>query len=65
MTGNIFVDGAATPAVENAPMTLVVRGQTVALEGIDIDETRITDPTQQQILSIIDGQTIYGTVPRT
>jgi len=65
MTGNIFVDGATTPTVENAPMTLAVRGQTVALQGIDIDETRIADPTQQQILSVIDGQTIYGTVPRT
>ena len=45
-------------------MTLTVRGQTFALEDIDIDETTITDPGQQEIISIIDGQSIYGTFPR-
>jgi len=65
IVGSIFINGAATPAIENVPMTLTVRGQVLAIEGIDIDENAITDPTQRQILSIIDGRTIYGTLPRT
>ncbi len=64
VTANIFVNGSPTPIVENVPMTLSVRGQTLALEGIDIDEASITDPAQRDILSIIDGQSIYGTFPR-
>lgn len=64
VTGNIFLNGSPTPIVENVPMTLSVRGQTLALEGIDIDEASITDPAQRDILSIIDGQSIYGTFPR-
>jgi hypothetical protein len=64
VTANIFVNGSPTPIVENVPMTLAVRGQTLALEGIDIDEASITDPAQRNILSIIDGQSIYGTFPR-
>jgi hypothetical protein len=44
-------------------MTLTVRGQVLAIEGVDIDETRITDPGQRDTLSILEGQTIYGTVP--
>jgi len=64
VTANIFVNGSPTPIVENVPMTLSVRGQTLALEGIDIDEASITDPAQRNILSIIDGQSIYGTFPR-
>ncbi len=64
VTGNIFLNGSPTPVVENVPMTLAVRGQTLALEGIDIDEASITDPAQRDILSIIDGQSIYGTFPR-
>jgi hypothetical protein len=64
VTGNIFLDGGATPAIENVPMTLTVRGQTLALEDIDIDETTITDPGQLEIIGIIDGQSIYGTFPR-
>ena len=64
VTGNIFLNGSPTPIIENVPMTLAVRGQTLALEGIDIDETSITDPAQRDILSIIDGQSIYGTFPR-
>jgi hypothetical protein len=46
-------------------MTLTIRGQTLAIQGIDIDETRITDTGQRDIVSVIDGQTIYGTIPRT
>ncbi|HEX2170361.1 MAG TPA: hypothetical protein VHF65_08685 [Nitrososphaera sp.] len=65
IVGDIFVNGGATPIIDNVPMTLAVRGQTFAVEGIDIDETRITDPGQQEVLSIIDGQSIYGTIPRT
>jgi hypothetical protein len=64
VTGNIFLNGSPTPIIENVPMTLAVRGQTLALEGIDIDEASITDPAQRDILSIIDGQSIYGTFPR-
>ncbi len=64
ITANFFVNGSPTPTIENVPMTLAFRGQTWALEGIDIDEASITDPAQRDILSIIDGQSIYGTVPR-
>jgi hypothetical protein len=64
VTTNFFVNGSPTPTIENVPMTLAVRGQTLALEGIDIDEASITDPAQRDILSIIDGQSIYGTFPR-
>jgi hypothetical protein len=45
-------------------MTISIRGQVLAIEGIDIDETRITDTGQQDILSIIDGQSIFGVVPK-
>ncbi len=65
IVGNIFVDGGATPVIDNVPMTLTIRGQTLAIQGIDIDETRITDTGQRDIVSVIDGQTIYGTIPRT
>jgi hypothetical protein len=53
-----------TPIIDNVPMTISIRGQVLAIEGIDIDETRITDAGQQNILSIIDGQSIYGIVSR-
>jgi hypothetical protein len=64
ITGNIFLNNSPTPVIEDVPMTLTVRGQTLALEDIDIDETTITDPGQLEIVSIIDGQSIYGTFPR-
>jgi hypothetical protein len=51
-----------TPIIDNVPMTISIRGQVLAIEGIDIDETRITDAGQRNILSVIDGQSIYGTV---
>jgi hypothetical protein len=54
-----------TPIADNVPMTISVRGQVLAIEGIDIDEARITDTGQRQILSLIDGQSIYGLVPGT
>jgi hypothetical protein len=50
--------------IDNVPMTISIRGQVLAIEGIDIDETSITDTGQQDILSIIDGQSIFGVVPR-
>ncbi len=53
-----------TPIIDNVPMTISIRGQVLAIEGIDIDETRITDTGQQGILSIIDGQSIFGIVSR-
>ena len=65
IVGTIYLNGGATPVIDNVPMTLTVRGQVLAIQGIDIDETRITDTGQRSILSIIDGQTIYGNIPRT
>jgi hypothetical protein len=59
----IYVD-SNTPIVDNVPVTISIRGQVLAIEGIDIDETTITDTGQQDILSIIDGQSIYGIVAR-
>jgi hypothetical protein len=63
IVGSIYLNGSPTPAIDNVPMTLTVRGQVLAIEGIDIDETRIADPVQRDILSILEGQTIYGTIP--
>jgi hypothetical protein len=60
---HIYVDGN-TPVIDNVPMTISIRGQILAIEGIDIDETRIADTGQRDILSIIDGQSIYGIVSR-
>ncbi|HEX6253742.1 MAG TPA: hypothetical protein VFZ55_05940 [Nitrososphaera sp.] len=59
----IYVD-SNTPIIDNVPMTLTIRSQVLAIEGIDIDETTITDTGQLDILSIIDGQSIYGIVSR-
>ncbi len=64
IVGNIYLNGGTTPAIVSVPMTISIRGQVLAIEGIDIDETTITDTGQQDILSIIDGQSIYGTIPR-
>jgi hypothetical protein len=63
LTTRIYVDGN-TPIIDNVPMTISIRGQVLAIEGIDIDETRITDTGQGDILSIIDGQSIYGVISR-
>ncbi len=65
IVGNIYLNGGTTPVINNVPMTISIRGQVLAIEGIDIDETRITDTGQRDILSIFDGQSIYGTIPRT
>ncbi len=51
-----------TPIVDNVPVTISLRNQVLAIEGIDIDETTITDTGQLDILDIIDGQSIYGIV---
>ena len=59
----IYVD-SNTPIVDNVPMTISIRGQVLAIEGIDIDETTLTDTGQQDILSIIDGQSLSGIVAR-
>ena len=59
----IYVD-SNTPIIDNVPMTISIRGQVLAIEGIDIDETRITDTAQGDIIRVIDGQSIYGTIPR-
>ena len=63
LTTRIYVDGN-TPIIDNVPMTISIRGQVLAIEGIDIDETRIADTGQRDILSIIDGQSIFGIVSR-
>jgi hypothetical protein len=55
---------STTPIVDNVPLTISIRSQVLYIEGIDIDETRITDPAQREILSLIDGQSIYGIVAR-
>jgi hypothetical protein len=65
IVGSIYLNGSPTPVIDNVPMTLTIRGQVLAIEGIDIDEVRITDAGQRDIISIFDGQTIYGTIPRT
>ncbi|MDQ3852962.1 MAG: hypothetical protein M3299_09025 [Thermoproteota archaeon] len=59
----IYVD-SNTPIIDNVPMTISIRSQVLAIEGIDIDEARITDTGQRDILSILDGQSIYGIVSR-
>src|SRR5687767_1900124 len=59
----IYVD-SNTPIIDNVPVTISIRGQVLAIEGIDIDETRLTDTGQQDILSIFDGQSIFGIVSR-
>jgi len=59
----IYVDGN-TPVIDNVPLIISMRGQVLAIEGIDIDESTIVDPAQRDILSIIDGQSIYGIVSR-
>jgi hypothetical protein len=65
IVGSIYLNNSPTPVIDNVPMTISIRGQVLAIENIDIDETRITDPGQRDILSILDGQSIYGTIPRT
>jgi hypothetical protein len=52
-----------TPAIDNVPVTISLRGKVLAIEGIEIDETRLTDTGQRDILRIIDGQSIFGVVP--
>ncbi|MFL6489716.1 MAG: hypothetical protein ACJ70V_08880 [Nitrososphaera sp.] len=64
IVGNVFLDGGPTPVIDNVPMRLSINGQTLAIQDIDIDETRLTDPGIRDILGAIDGQTIYGTIPR-
>ena len=59
----IYVD-SNTPIIDNVPMTISIRSQVLAIEGIDIDESRITDTGQRDILSIIDGHSIFGIVSR-
>jgi hypothetical protein len=45
-------------------MTISTSGQVLAIQGISIDEPRIIDTTARDVLSIIDGQKIYGTILR-
>jgi hypothetical protein len=65
IVGSIYLNNSPTPVIDNVPMTISIRGQVLAIENIDIDEARITDIAQRDILSILDGQSIYGTIPRT
>ena len=64
IVGSIYLNGATTPVIDNVPMTLTIRGQSLTIQGIDIDETRIADTGQRDAISVIDGQSIYGTIPR-
>jgi hypothetical protein len=64
IVGSIYLDGGTTPVIDNVPMTLTVRGQSLAIQGIVIDETRITDTGQRDILRVIGRQSIYGTIGR-
>ncbi len=64
IVGSIYLNGSPTPVIDNVPMTLTIRGQSLALTGIDIDESRIADTGQRDAISSIDGQSIYGTIPR-
>ncbi|HWS20724.1 MAG TPA: hypothetical protein VN239_08530 [Nitrososphaera sp.] len=64
IVGSVYLNGGTTPVIDNVPMTLTIRGQSLALGGIDIDEARIADPGQRDAISVIDGQSIYGTIPR-
>ena len=59
----IFVDGN-TPVVDNVTMTISIRGQVLAIQGISIDASTVTDPTVRNVLSIINGHSLYGTVLR-
>ena len=59
----IYVDSNA-PIIDNVPMIISIRGQVLAIDGIDIDETRITDTGQRDIIGIFDGESIYGSIPR-
>jgi hypothetical protein len=52
------------PIIDDVPMTISIRGQVLAIDGITIDEARITDTGVRNILSIIDGQSIFGIVSR-
>ena len=65
IVGSLYLNGSPTAVINNVPMTISIRGQVLAIEGIDIDEARITDTGQRGIMSILDGQSIYGTIPRT
>jgi hypothetical protein len=65
IVGSFYLNNSPTPVIDNVPMTISIRGQVLAIENIDIDEARITDTSQRDILSILDGQSIYGTIPRT
>ncbi len=62
IVARIYLDGSATPIINNVLLTLTTRAQTLAIENIQIDEGRILDPGQRAALSAIDGQTIYGIV---
>ena len=57
----IYVD-SNTPVIDNVSMTISVMGQVIAIDGINIDETQVADMGQRDILSIIDGQRIFGVV---
>ena len=59
----IYVDGN-TPVIDNVPLTISLRGQVLVVESIDIDETKIIDPAQRDILRVIDGQSFYGIASR-
>ncbi|MEW6604840.1 MAG: lipocalin [Thermoproteota archaeon] len=60
ITTQIYADSTLPTIV--APVTIEVEGRVLRITDIDIDEDDIEDVQQREILSIIDGQSIYGIV---
>jgi hypothetical protein len=58
----IYVDGNIV--IDNVPMTISVKGQVLTVQGISIDASRVTDPAMRDTLGVLNGQSIYGTIPR-
>ncbi|MDQ3902865.1 MAG: hypothetical protein M3247_04310 [Thermoproteota archaeon] len=52
------------PAIDDVPMTVSIRGQVLSIQGITIDQSRITDAGVRDVLAALNGQSIYGTIPR-
>ena len=54
IVGNFYLNGGATPVLDNVTLTLTVRGQGLAVQGINIDEMRKIDARQRDAISVID-----------
>ena len=58
----IYVNGNLV--IDDVPATIAIKGQVLTVQGINIDQSRVTDPGVRNVLTILNGQSIYGTVPR-